>query len=84
MNKNYDDQARVIQKTAECSYCVMKFCFQLRDIVRRHFNQIAEYSNYRRKKFEHRFQIEYVPYRRYEKQPILYIEPRFVFWWCQY
>ena len=27
MNKNYDDQARVIQKTAEYSYCVMKFCF---------------------------------------------------------
>ena len=39
----------------------MKFRFQLQDIVRRHFNQTAEYSNYRRKNLNTDFKESLCP-----------------------
>ena len=48
IKRNFSDNVRHILTTEDYCVCVLKFRFQLRDVVQRNLNQIFNYSDYRR------------------------------------
>ena len=36
---NFENSARILEKSSENSFCFLNFCFQIRDIIKRHFFQ---------------------------------------------
>ena len=48
VKQNYDEKIRVLRKNLDSSFCVLNFRFQIRDIVRRHIDQIRQHCEYRK------------------------------------
>ena len=49
MKKNFNDNIRSLETGENFSICILRYRFQLRDIVRRNLNQIFNYSEYRKR-----------------------------------
>ena len=49
MKKNFNDNICSLETGETFSICILRFRFQLRDIVRRNLNQIFNYSEYRKR-----------------------------------
>ena len=48
MKKNFQENIRVLKKTADDCLCVLNFRFQLREIVKRNFSEIRRYAENRK------------------------------------
>ena len=50
MKKNFQENIRVLKKTADDCLCVLNFRFQLREIVKQNFSEIRQYAEIRKDK----------------------------------